>query len=186
MSTLAGNKGEWSEFYAFLKLLDERKLFAADANLDPIQEKYFDVLQVVRYEAKTGKKVYDLRKFSDKIRILSPENIELAVVNSSVVKPKVAAILKKITSETETTFQIPTVEALMADLRCTQIKAESLQKSDIFLVIHDRISPVAIEQGFSVKSMLGGASTLLNASGATNFTFRINDLKVASEKYQLD
>jgi hypothetical protein len=27
---IKGNKGEWSEFYAFLKLLSDRKLFAAD------------------------------------------------------------------------------------------------------------------------------------------------------------
>jgi type II restriction enzyme len=73
----------------------------------------------------------------------------------------------------------------MENLRCTQIKAESLQKSDIFLAVHDRISPVITEQGFSVKSMLGGPSTLLNASGATNFTFQINDLKAASESINL-
>jgi len=35
------NKGEWSEFYAFLKILEERKLFAADKNLEIIDDKFF-------------------------------------------------------------------------------------------------------------------------------------------------
>ena len=29
-----GNKGEWSEFYAFIKILTDKKVFAADENLE--------------------------------------------------------------------------------------------------------------------------------------------------------
>lgn len=36
---IMGNKGEWSEFYTFLKVLDERKLFFADADLNKIEAK---------------------------------------------------------------------------------------------------------------------------------------------------
>ena len=43
------NKGEWSEFYAFLKLLDEKKLFAADKNLEIIQGKFFVFKKIKRY-----------------------------------------------------------------------------------------------------------------------------------------
>ncbi|HDZ85701.1 MAG TPA: HpaII family restriction endonuclease, partial [Candidatus Moranbacteria bacterium] len=35
------NKGEWSELYAFLKILAERKIFAADKNLEIIDGKFF-------------------------------------------------------------------------------------------------------------------------------------------------
>ena len=31
MPKLSGNKGEWSEIYAFLRLLEVKKLYAADA-----------------------------------------------------------------------------------------------------------------------------------------------------------
>jgi hypothetical protein len=180
-----GNKGEWSEFYAFLKLLGDKKLFAADSNLAIIQEKYFDILQVVRYEAKAGKKVYDITKPDNQIRVLTDDGVEITVIDSNKISSKIAGIFEKIKSETETTFEIPLADEAMADLHCTQIKAESLQKSDIFLVIHDRISPVITEQGFSIKSMLGGPSTLLNASGATNFTFQVNDLKETMDSINL-
>ena len=34
---ISGNKGEWSEFYAFLKLLCDNKLYAADENLEKLE-----------------------------------------------------------------------------------------------------------------------------------------------------
>lgn len=34
MPKLSGNKGEWSEIYAFLRLLEIKKLYAADAELN--------------------------------------------------------------------------------------------------------------------------------------------------------
>ena len=36
MPKLTGNKGEWSEIYAFLRLLEMGKLYAADAELNKI------------------------------------------------------------------------------------------------------------------------------------------------------
>jgi len=38
---MKANKGEWSEFYAFLKILEDKKVFAADKNLEIIPDKYF-------------------------------------------------------------------------------------------------------------------------------------------------
>ena len=35
------NRGEWSEAYAFLRLLTEGKLFAADENLNRIENMFF-------------------------------------------------------------------------------------------------------------------------------------------------
>lgn len=34
MPKLSGNKGEWSEIYAFLRLLEIKKLYAADSQLN--------------------------------------------------------------------------------------------------------------------------------------------------------
>ncbi len=165
--------------------MGDRKLFAADSDLAVIPEKYFDILKIIRYEAKTGKKIYDITGPDDKIKVLTENDLVLTVIDSKKVRSKVSGIFEKIKNETDTTFEIPLAAEAMGDLRCTQIKAESLQKSDIFLVVHDRISTVITEQGFSIKSMLGGPSTLLNASGATNFTFQINDLKAATESINL-
>ena len=34
MPKLSGNKGEWSEIYAFLRLLEIKKLYAADSQFN--------------------------------------------------------------------------------------------------------------------------------------------------------
>ncbi|MBF0960527.1 MAG: HpaII family restriction endonuclease [Alloprevotella tannerae] len=41
------------------------------------------------------------------------------------------------------------------------------------IILHDRRTKINSEMGFSIKSQLGGDSTLLNASQATNFNFKI-------------
>ena len=46
-------------------------------------------------------------------------------------------------------------------------------KTDIRIVLHDQRTKMNNDMGFSIKSQLGGDSTLLNASGATNFVYRI-------------
>ncbi len=65
----------------------------------------------------------------------------------------------------------------MRDLLCGQIKAGNTKKADIIAIIEDRISATMPELGFSVKSMLGGSSTLLNAGKTTNFIFRVENFK---------
>ena len=58
-------------------------------------------------------------------------------------------------------------------LFCTKVKADNRKKADVVAVIHDRITSTKVPLGFSVKSMVGGASSLLNASGNTNFIFEV-------------
>jgi type II restriction enzyme len=77
---------------------------------------------------------------------------------------------------------LPEAQTLMEELLCTQIKADSSKKSDIDGVINDRISNKEERLGFSIKSMVGGASTLLNAGKTTNFIFKITNLDV----YKID
>lgn len=170
------NKGEWSEFYAFIKILSDRKLFAADENLNILNDKFYSVLKVIREEAKAGKKYYDISENEKQVRIYGEDKGLVAVVDSSKIKSHVAEIFSQMKSASKTTFGIIPADELMKDLHCTQVKASSGRKADIVAVIHDSISPVIIELGFSIKSMLGSPSTLLNASGATNFIYRLENI----------
>jgi hypothetical protein len=54
------NKGEWSEFYAFLKILEERKIPAADKNLKIIGGKFFVFYKIIREEKGEKAKIYDI------------------------------------------------------------------------------------------------------------------------------
>jgi len=57
-----GNKGEWSEFYAFIKILTDKKLFAGNSDLKLLKDKFYIVLKIIREETKTGRKNYDVSK----------------------------------------------------------------------------------------------------------------------------
>lgn len=174
---IKGNKGEWSEFYAFIKILTDKKIFAADENLEILQDKAFSVLKIIREEAKMGINTYDLEAKKNAVVIYDEKNKRLGVVQSEKIKKSVSKIFEKMKHGGEAAFAISLADPIMKELFCTQIKASSGNKADLILIIHDRISSTLPELGFSIKSMLGSPSTLLNASGATNFVYRVEDLE---------
>lgn len=171
---IKANKGEWSEFYAFLKILEDKKLFAADKNLDVIKDKFFLFQKIFREETGEELKVFDFKE--SEILILDKENNILKSIKDDEMKGKTLSIFQKIKDASNTTFEIPEAENLMKFLLCKQIKASNSKKSDIDGVIYDRVSNKEELLGFSVKSMIGGASTLLNAGKTTNFVYEISNL----------
>lgn len=174
---IKGNKGEWSEFYAFIKILTDKTIFAANENLEKMQDKYFTVLKIIREEAKTGRKTYDIAESESEIKVYDEKNKILGTVESDKIKKGVNKIFKKMKESGEASFSVSVADSIMKELFCTQIKASCGNKADLILIIHDRISPTFPELGFSIKSMLGSPSTLLNASGATNFVYRVENLE---------
>ena len=50
MPKLSGNKGEWSEIYAFLRLLEVKKLYAADAELNKKDDMFYNIINIIRCE----------------------------------------------------------------------------------------------------------------------------------------
>ena len=62
---LKGNIGEWSEIYVLLKLLGEGKLFAADENLNRIENQFFPIIKILREEEKEKIKEYFPNKESN-------------------------------------------------------------------------------------------------------------------------
>ncbi len=45
------NKGEWSEVYAFFKLLADGRLYCGDGHLNRYDEKYYPILEIFRNDA---------------------------------------------------------------------------------------------------------------------------------------
>lgn len=70
-------------------------------------------------------------------------------------------------------FEINNAENFMKNLKCEKIKADSSDKTDIKMEIHDPFTNYKRICGFSIKSDLGSPPTLFNASQATNFKFEI-------------
>lgn len=91
-------------------------------------------------------------------------------------------LLTKLKEKTNATFSIPEVETFINSFNSKTIKAKSTVKSDIKIVIHDQRTGTNPELGFSIKSQLGGASTLLNAGKTTNFIYKVKNLNLSAKQ----
>ncbi len=45
---ITGNRGEWSELYALVELMHSGRLYAADENVNRINDIYFPILKILR------------------------------------------------------------------------------------------------------------------------------------------
>ena len=89
-----------------------------------------------------------------------------------------ASLLEEIKSAKKSAFEIHASEAFMSTIGCTKLKAPSKDKADIHIVIHDLRTNMTPLLGFSIKSQLGSASTLLNAGDPTNILYRVSGTKL--------
>ena len=174
---LTGNKGEWSEIYTLLKLLGEGKVYAGDQNLNKIQDLFYPIIMILRQE-KEGDFNYKLQDRD--VVIQTPEGEVLLRIPATVFLEEAEKLLKAI-NESDGTFSVPQVESFMNRIYCHSLKAKSTDKTDIRIILHDRRTKINSEMGFSIKSQLGGDSTLLNASKATNFNFKIHDAALSDK-----
>ncbi len=165
------NKGEWTELLVFVKLLAEQKLFLSDKdlnkkvdsfNIKKVTTRNLDLdfyiidkstIQSIDFETKEKRQIDILELLSEK---------KLNLIKDSIINGK-------------KTFTIPEFDIIQKQLGFDVIKGgTSTQKSDIVLDIqNDEIDKQ--NEGFGIKSYLGSKPTLLNASGNTNFIFRIDD-----------
>lgn len=49
---MSGNKGEWSELYAFMKLLSQGRVYAANEKVEKIEDVYYPILKIMREETR--------------------------------------------------------------------------------------------------------------------------------------
>ena len=175
---LTGNKGEWSEIYTLLKLLGEGKVYAGDQNLNKIQDLFYPIIMILRQE-KDGNYNYGLQ---DKdVVIQTPAGEELLRIPASIFLVEAENLLKAI-NENDGAFGVPQIEVFMNSIYCNSLKAKSSDKTDIRIILHDRRTKINSEMGFSIKSQLGGDSTLLNASKATNFNFKVTGTNLSDDE----
>ncbi len=168
---LTGNKGEWSEIYALFKLLGEKQVFAGDGNLNKIENLFYPILRVLRNEQGHN---YEY-SIEDEIVIVTEDGRELLrkSVNDFLAK---AQQLLTIIRTSNGAFAAQETEQFMYEIGCRQIKAKSVEKADIRIVIHDLRTGMTPLLGFSIKSQLGDNSTLLNAGRTTNFSYQIKEI----------
>lgn len=176
---LTGNKGEWSEIYTLLKILSDRKLFAGDQHLNKIENLIFPIVKILRDESNG---TYEYTYNNDLVIVKG--NAEEFRIPVSDFTNKSIVLLSTLKEKTSSTFSIREIENFINSFRCISLKAKSSIKSDIRIVIHDQRIGTTPELGFSIKSQLGGASTLLNAGRTTNFIYRIKGANLSEKQIE--
>jgi hypothetical protein len=179
--TLSGNRGEWSEIYTFLRLLADGKLFAADEHLNRIEEMFFPIIKIIREEIRGQEYEYYPRPDDSVIEIYL--NDELVDTKPAIdFDAKSSDLYKAISDQPpgKGAFKIPISENFIRSIYVNKLAAAASSKSDIDIKLHDVNTGYEHIAGFSIKSEMGMPSTLLNASGATNFIFRVDGLDHAS------
>ncbi len=169
------NKGEWSELYVLLRLLADGKLYAADAELQRLEHVYTPILRIFRKETETRDLVYKLLAAPNKeVRLYINEDL-IKSISSERLAEYSETCLNGIRNGTNS-FSFDGSEEILNDLCCTTIKSRSDDKTDILIEIHDYMTGYNRIVGYSIKSRLGGAPTLLNASGSTNFRYTVSGI----------
>src|SRR5574344_834464 len=163
------NKGEWSELYVFLKLLGDGILYAADSELNKIENLYYPLISIIRNE---NNKIKKYEKEDSVINVIDEANNIILNLPMEEFKDKANTLLNAI-KKSDKTFAVPEIENFMQTINCLKVKADSMDKSDITVVLHDNKTYTDTQFGFSIKSRLGNASTLLNAGKTTNFIYEI-------------
>lgn len=185
-SNASYNVGEWSELYAFLKIMLMREIPAADSDLNIIPNVSYPVTKIKRNDKKLKKgeektyRSYDLSSEKEiKVHIHKDESTQTFEVSYNVISknlPNILSAIKRVKKSTKGSFSLPEAQSLIDVLKPGKIKQDSLSKEDIILVLRDHITSQENTVGFSVKSYLGGNATLINASGPTFFRYAVENL----------
>lgn len=165
---ISANKGEWSELYVLFKLLGEKKLYAGDGNLNKL-ETFYPVLKILRDELERHLE-YTLDK---EIVIVTENKEEISRISVTDFLQKSKELFEQINNGGDGTgaFEITNLNDFLKKIHCQKVKAKSLDKADIHIVIHDYHTGMEPNLGFSIKSEAGSKATLLNASSATIFNY---------------
>jgi len=172
------NKGEWGEPYAALRMLGDGKLYIADKKGNKNPEEWMNVLELIRHEAIDRIVTY-------RLNALEGTNIEIAVNNNYKTTVSTASFLNmadRLSSEIVNgrgrSFEVSEeVQAFLKEIEMLHIKAKSIDKSDLFLSIHDpRASILREHVGFSIKSEFGQNPTLFNTAKASAVVYRVEGM----------
>lgn len=171
---LTGNRGEWSEIYAFLRILADGELKPADADLNKIiKGPTIPVVRIVREEKRAQRVSYYVGDF---VCAELDNGTRIAQVERGAVEDEARRLYRKIISQGKAkgSFAIPETETFMDGLGLHSLKAPSKDKADIVLQTYDARTGFSPLCGWSIKSELGNSPTLLNAGMSTNFIFELS------------
>ena len=179
-SPITGNRGEWSEIYAFLRLLCDGELHGANADLSVNPKMSLKVLKVARM---VGGLEFGGEPSIDGATVKVWYNGGVSL-SKAVLERRTTQLLNAILHAPNTggTFFHEETEAFLRSIGCVAIKATSTEKRDLDVTVKDDHTGGTPTYGFSIKSRLGAPSTLLNAADTTLFSYAVPGLAWADAR----
>ena len=154
MPRITGNKGEWSELYALIKLLSLERLYAADENVNRLENIYFPILKILRSENNETDIEYVIQSEDGSVEVHC-DHETIRTVPHDALRRMASYLYSSINQGTNRAFEIENVDRIMDELACTRIAAPSSDKTDITMQLHDINTGYESIYGFSIKSELG-------------------------------
>ena len=174
------NKGEWSELYTLFKLLADQNLYPIENNQIEGERLRLPILSIMRYiDQEIGVEYFIMEDSNINMNI---NNEEQRVVEKSEFSHWAKQLFAEMSSikKKDASFAIPSLNDFRDKTCCPKVAcvnrkiAENCKdKSDLYIVIHDTLTGQTPKQGFRIKSEIGSAPTLVNASLLTNFHYRL-------------
>lgn len=163
------NKGELSELYALCKTIYQQIINYGDIN----GHQSDDCIQVLKIHVADT----EINLNQSEIQIYHNSKTDTLQLSEVITATELNDILSQIKTG-KGTFNIPLLDKKSKLLSLEKTKGTSFEKSDITLSFLEN-EQIFNQQGTSVKSFLGNSPTLLNASQATNFIFKVTKLTSA-------
>ena len=167
------NKGEWSEFYTFIKILSDGRLPLADSKMNNRNSEYLQVLAVLNNNI-------DYTRSENNITFVFEDDVISIPVKK--FKENSELLLNAILNSKGRTFEVESASHFANTLHIDSLKQSSRKKGDIKIKVHDAFTNADLVQNFSVKSYLGSKPTLLNASNGTIIKYKVLGNEVSDEE----
>lgn len=162
------NKGELSEAYAFFKIINDQTLHYADSEGELLE----DSVQILSLKTKNTK--VDLSDVNQTVRVEIGNIIKECQLSDIITQSDLDSIILDIKSGSGT-FSSTILENIKSFIGVQNFKAPSQSKADINLCF-DQDTIIYKDQGIGIKSHFGASPTLLNASGSTNFIYKVMNI----------
>lgn len=180
-----GNKGEWSELYAFVKLLADGKIHGADMHLNKREDLYYMIIKILR-----GALQYVEKNESGMVSVVDADNNPICSVSAKKLDEYAEELYHAIAINTVPIIRDGMRDAaydkIEQDLKISGLSDNRSDTADIRIVIHDPITQIEPLLGFSIKSYIGSAPTLFNSSKRSNLIYRIEPYLTIEEIVELN
>lgn len=174
MPEARGNLGNWSELLALASIIVNRGAHGPLKNDSSTVRRFFRVLEIYLKESNPNSRLHYLLD-EDGVTLIRDDD-SLGSLDLENITENMNRLLSDMLSKSATRhFSVQSGQELLKLLGKSDIGASSNQRvSDFELVISDpQTGNPSPRIGYSVKSSIGSAATLLNASGATNFVYEV-------------